>query len=106
MKRYKVDDLASVGAVLFDIVQKYDKTGFAEARMVPKDIKTARFIVDGFLNYVRGRHQRSKVIIKRLSLVYEKGRGDQIGSFILGMGKPPAKPARSQKPSSRKAAST
>jgi hypothetical protein len=31
------------------------------------------------------------VIIKRLSLVFEKGRGDQIGSFIVGMGKPAAK---------------
>ncbi len=65
--------------------------------MIPKDMKTARFIVDGFLNYVRGRRKRSNVIIKRLSLVYEKGRGDQVGSFILGMGKPPVKTSRSRK---------
>ena len=91
MKRYVVEGLADVGAVLFEIVEKYEKTGFAEARMIPKDLKTARYIVDGYLNYVRGRHKRSKVIIKRLSLVFEKGRGDQIGSFILGMGKPPAR---------------
>lgn len=103
MKKYLVESLADVGAVLYEIVIKYEKTGFAEARMIPKDSKTARYIVDGFLNYVRGRHKRSKVIIKRLSLVFEKGRGDQIGSFILGMGKPPAKP---RKPSSRKAASS
>jgi len=106
MKRYPVDGLADVGAVLFEIVEKYEKAGFAEARLVPKDLKTARYIVDGYLNYVRGRHKRSKVIFKRLSLVFEKGRGDQIGSFILGMGKPPAKPAKPKKPSSRKAAST
>jgi hypothetical protein len=91
MKRYVVEGLADVGAVLFEIVEKYEKAGFAEARMVPKDLKTARYIVDGYLNYVRGRHKRSKVIFKRLSLVFEKGRGDQIGSFILGMGKPTAK---------------
>jgi hypothetical protein len=103
MKSYKVEGIADVGAVLFEIVVKYEKAGFAEARMIPKDLKTARHIVDGFLNYVRGRHKRSKVVFKRLSLVFEKGRGDQIGSFILGMGKPPAKP---KKPSSRKAAST
>jgi hypothetical protein len=103
MKSYKVEGIADVGAVLFEIVVKYEKSGFAEARMIPKDLKTARHIVDGFLNYVRGRHKRSKVVFKRLSLVFEKGRGDQIGSFILGMGKPPAKP---KKPSSRKAAST
>jgi hypothetical protein len=103
MKSYKVEGIADVGAVLFEIVVKYEKAGFAEARMIPKDLKTARHIVDGFLNYVRGRHKRSKVVFKRLSLVFERGRGDQIGSFILGMGKPPAKP---KKPSSRKAAST
>jgi hypothetical protein len=103
MKSYKVEGIADVGAVLFEIVVKYEKAGFAEARMIPKDLKTARYIVDGFLNYVRGRHKRSNVVFKRLSLVFEKGRGDQIGSFILGMGKPPAKP---QKPSSRKTAST
>lgn len=102
MKKYLVESLADVGAVLYEIVIKYEKTGFGEARMIPKDPKTARHIVDGFLNYVRGRHKRSNVIIKRLSLVFEKGRGDQIGSFILGMGKPPAKP---RKPSSRKTAS-
>jgi hypothetical protein len=102
MKSYKVEGIADVGAVLFEIVVKYEKAGFAEARMIPKDLKTARHIVDGFLNYVRGRHKRSKVVFKRLSLVFEKGRGDQVGSFILGMGKPPAKP---KKPSSRKAAS-
>ena len=76
MKRYVVEGLADVGAVLFEIVAKYEKAGFAEARMIPKDLKTARYIVDGYLNYVRGRHKRSKVIIKRLSLVFEKGRGD------------------------------
>jgi len=103
MKSYKVEGIADVGAVLFEIVVKYEKAGFAEARMIPKDLKTARHIVDGFLNYVRGRHKRSKVVFKRLSLIFERGRGDQIGSFILGMGKPPAKP---KKPSSRKAAST
>jgi hypothetical protein len=105
MKSDRVASIADVGAVLFEIVVKYEKAGFAEARMIPTDLKTARHIVDGFLNYVRGRHQRSNVIFKRLSLVFEKGRGDQIGSFILGMGKPPAKPAKSKKPSSRKAAS-
>ncbi len=88
MKRYAVGSIADVGAVLFEIVATYEKKGFAEARMIPKDLNTARLIVDGFLNYVRGRHRRSKVIIKRLSLVFERGRGDQIGSFILGMGKP------------------
>ncbi len=103
MKSYKVEGIADVGAVIFEIVVKYEKAGFAEARMIPKDLKTARHIVDGFLNYVRGRHKRSNVIFKRLSLIFERGRGDQLGSFILGMGKPPAKP---QKPSSRKAAST
>ncbi|OPY86601.1 MAG: hypothetical protein A4E73_03905 [Syntrophaceae bacterium PtaU1.Bin231] len=103
MKRYLVESLADVGAVLYEIVMKYEKTGFGEARMIPKDQKTARHIVDGFLNYVRGRHQRSKVILNRLSLVFERGRGDQIGSFILGMGKPPAK---SRTPSSRKEASS
>jgi hypothetical protein len=103
MKSYKVEGIADVGAVLFEIVVKYEKAGFAEARMIPTDLKTARHIVDGFLNYVRGRQKRSKVVFKRLSLVFERGRGDQIGSFILGMGKPPARP---QKPSSRKAAST
>jgi hypothetical protein len=91
MKRYDVEGIADVGAVLYEIVVKYEKTGFAEARLVPKDLKTARNIVDGYLNYVRGRHKRSNVIIKRLSLVFEKGRGDRIGSFILGMGKPAAK---------------
>lgn len=101
MKKYLVESLADVGAVLYEIVIKYEKTGFAEARMIPKDPKTARYIVDGFLNYVRGRHKRSKVIIKRLSLVFEKGRGDQIGSFILGMGKPPGKTAKTGKTSSR-----
>jgi hypothetical protein len=106
MKSYKVEGIADVGAVLFEIVVKYEKSGFAEARMIPKDLKTSRHIVDGFLNYVRGRHKRSKVVFKRLSLIFERGRGDQIGSFILGMGKPPAKPAKSRKPSSRKAAST
>ena len=105
MKRYIVEGIADVGAVLFEIVTRYEKAGFAEARMTPKDPKTARHIVDGFLNYVRGRHKRSNVIIKRLSLVFEKGSGDQIGSFIIGMGKPPAKPAKTQKPSSRKRAS-
>jgi hypothetical protein len=103
MKSYKVEGIADVGAVLYGIVVKYDKTGFAEARMVPKDLKTARHIVDGFLNYVRGRHERSHVPFNRLSLIYERGLGDQIGSFILGMGKPPVK---SQKTSSRRAAST
>jgi hypothetical protein len=103
MKSYKVEGIADVGAVLFEIVVKYEKAGFAEARMIPTDLKTARHIVDGFLNYVRGRHKRSNVVFKRLSLIFEKGRGDQIGSFILGMGKPTAKP---KKPSSRKAAST
>jgi len=103
MKSYIVEGIADVGAVIFEIVVKYEKAGFAEARMIPKDLKTARYIVDGFLNYVRGRHKRSKVLFNRLSLIFERGRGDQIGSFILGMGKPPAKP---QKPSSRKAAST
>ncbi len=102
MKSYIVEGIADVGAVLYEIVVKYDKTGFAEARMIPKDLKTARHIVDGFLNYVRGRHERRKILFNRLSLVFERGRGDQIGSFILGMGKPPAKP---KKPSSRKAAS-
>ena len=106
MKSYKVEGIADVGAVLFEIVVKYEKAGFAEARMIPADLKTARHIVDGFLNYVRGRHKRSNVVFKRLSLVFEKGRGDQIGSFILGMGKPSAKPAKSKKPSSRKASST
>jgi len=101
MKRYDVEGLADVGAVLFEIVQRYEKVGFAEARMIPKDPKNARHIVDGFLNYVRGRHKRSNVIIKRLSLVFEKGRGEQIGSFILGMGKPPAKRAKTGKTSSR-----
>lgn len=105
MKRYIVESIADVGAVLFEIVSRYEKTGFAEARMIPKDPKTARYIVDGFLNYVRGRHQRSKVIIKRLSLVFEKGSGDQVGSFILGMGKPSAKPAKTKKTLTRKAAS-
>lgn len=99
MKRYEVEGIADVGAVIFEIVVKYEKAGFAEARMIPKDLKTARHIVDGFLDYVRGRHQRSKVPFSRLSLVFEKGRGDRIGSFILGMGKPPAVP---RKPSSRK----
>jgi hypothetical protein len=64
---------------------------FPDAPLVPKDLKTAQYIVDGYLNYVRGRHKRSKVTFKRLSLVFERGRGDQIGSFILGMGKPPAR---------------
>ena len=91
MKRYVVEGIADVGAALFEVVQRYEKSGFAEARLVPKDLKTARYIVDGYLNYVRGRHKRSNVIIKRLSLVFEKGRGDQIGSFIVGMGKPAAK---------------
>lgn len=103
MKSYKVESIADVGAVLYGIVVKYDKTGYAEARMVPRDLTTARHIVDGFLNYVRGRYERSHVPFKRLSLIYERGLGDQIGSFILGMGKPPAKP---QKISSRRAAST
>ncbi|HQM28663.1 MAG TPA: hypothetical protein PLR20_04840 [Syntrophales bacterium] len=102
MKSYKVEGLEDVGAILYGIVVRYDKTGFAEARLVPKDLKAARHIVDGFLNYVRGRHERRKVLFNRLSLVFEKGRGDQIGSFILGMGKPPAK---SKKPSPRKRAS-
>jgi hypothetical protein len=106
MKKYLVEGVADVGAVLYEIVVKYEKAGFAEARMIPKDLKTARHIVDGFLNYVRGRHKRSKVIFKRLSLIFERGRGDQIGSFILGMGKPPARAAKPKKPSSRKAAST
>lgn len=101
MKRYMVEGLADVGAVLFELVERYEKTGYAEVRMIPKDLKTARYIVDGYLTYVRGRHKRSNVIIKRLSLVFEKGRGDQIGSFILGMGKPPARPARTGKTSSR-----
>ena len=91
MKRYIVEGIADVGAALFEVVQRYEKSGFAEARLVPKDLKTARHIVDGYLNYVRGRQKRSNVIIKRLSLVFEKGRGDQIGSFIVGMGKPAAK---------------
>ncbi|HOD36232.1 MAG TPA: hypothetical protein PLR20_03880 [Syntrophales bacterium] len=103
MKSYKVQDIGDVGAVLYGIVVKYDKTGFAEARMVPTDQKAARHIVDGFLNYVRGRHEQSHVPFNRLSLVYERATGDQIGSFILGMGKPMAKP---KKPSSRKAATT
>ncbi len=102
MKRYVVGGIADVGAALFEIVQRYEKIGFAEARLIPKDLKTARNIVDGYLNYVRGRHKRSKVIIKRLSLVFEKGRGDQIGSFILGMGKPATK----SKPAPRKTASS
>ena len=102
MKSYKVESLADVGAVLFEIVQKYEMAGFAEARMIPKDLKAARNIVDGFLNYVRGRHQRTNVAFKRLSLVFERGRAEQIGSFILGMGKQPAK---TRKQSSRKAAS-
>jgi hypothetical protein len=106
MKSYKVEGIADVGAVLYEVVVKYEKVGFAEARMIPKDLKTARHIVDGFLNYVRGRHKRSKVVFKRLSLIFERGRGDQIGSFILGMGKPPARAAKPKKPSSRKAAST
>jgi len=106
MKKYLVEGVADVGAVLYEIVVKYEKAGFAEARMIPKDLKTARHIVDGFLNYVRGRHKRSKVVFKRLSLIFERGRGDQIGSFILGMGKPPARAAKPKKPSSRKAAST
>ena len=101
MKRYAVKGIAEVGAVLFEIVATYEKKGFAEARMTPKDLNTARMIVDGFLNYVRGRHQRSKVIIKRLSLVFERGRGDQIGSFILGMGKPAAKTMPSRKVASK-----
>ena len=91
MKRYIVEGIADVGAALFEVVRRYEKSGFAEARLVPKDLKTARNIVDGYLNYIRGRHKRSNVIIKRLSLVFEKGRGDQIGSFIVGMGKPVAK---------------
>ena len=103
MKSYTVEGIADVGAVLFEIVVKYEKAGFAEARMIPKDLKTARHIVDGFLNYVRGRHERRKVLFNRLSLVFERGRGDKTGSFILGMGKPLAKP---KKPLSRKAAST
>jgi hypothetical protein len=106
MKSYKVEGIADVGAVLYEVVVKYEKVGFAEARMIPKDLKTARHIVDGFLNYVRGRHKRSKVVFKRLSLIFERGRGDQIGSFILGMGKPPARHAKPKKPSTRKAAST
>ena len=106
MKKYLVEGVADVGAVLYEIVVKYEKAGFAEARMIPKDLKTARHIVDGFLNYVRGRHKRSKVVFKRLSLIFERGQGDQIGSFILGMGKPPARAAKPKKPSSRKAAST
>jgi hypothetical protein len=101
MKRYVVEGLADVGAVLFELVERYEKAGFAEVRMVPKDLKTARTIVDGYLTYVRGRHKRSNVIINRLSLVFEKGRGDQIGSFVLGMGKPTAKPAKTRKPSAR-----
>jgi len=101
MKRYMVEGLADVGAVLFELVERYEKTGFAEVRMIPKDLKTARTIVDGYLNYVRGRHKRRNVIIDRLSLVFEKGRGDQIGSFVLGMGKPTAKPAKTRKPSPR-----
>jgi hypothetical protein len=106
MKKYIVGDIADVGAVLYGIVVKYDKTGFAEARMVPKDLKAARHIVDGFLNYVRGRHERSHVPFNRLSLIYERKPGDPIGSFILGMGKPPDKPAKTRKPSSRKVSST
>jgi hypothetical protein len=101
MKRYVVEGIADVGAALFEVVQRYEKTGFAEARLVPKDLKTARHIVDGYMNYIRGRHKRSNVIIKRLSLVFEKGRGVQIGSFILGMGKPPGKPGKAGKTSSR-----
>ena len=42
MKRYIVEGIADVGAVLFEIVSRYEKTGFAEARMIPKDLKTAR----------------------------------------------------------------
>ncbi|HTZ39013.1 MAG TPA: hypothetical protein VMB77_02560 [Syntrophales bacterium] len=103
MKTYKVEGIADVGAVIYEIVVKYEKAGFAEARMIPEDLKTARHIVDGFLNYVRGRHKRSKAVFNRLSLVFERGRGDQIGSFMLGMGKPQAKP---RKKSSRKTAST
>jgi hypothetical protein len=91
MKRYVVEGIADVGAALFEVVQRYERSGFAEARLVPKDLKTARNIVDGYLNYVRGRHKRTDVIIRRLSLVFEKGRGDAIGSFIVGMGKPAAK---------------
>ena len=60
MKRYIVEGIADVGAVLYEMVVKYEKTGFAEARMIPKDLKTARHIVDGFLNYVRGRHQQEQ----------------------------------------------
>ena len=64
MKRYVVEGLADVGAVLFEMVENYEKTGYAEVRMIPKDLKTARYIVDGYLNYVRGRHKRSNVIIQ------------------------------------------
>ena len=85
------EGIADVGAALFEVVQQSEKSGFADARLVPKDLKTTRNIVDGYLNYVRGRHKRTRVIIKRLSLVFEKGRGDAIGSFIVGMGKPAAK---------------
>ena len=78
-------------AALFYVVQQNEKDGFAIARLVPKNLKTAGHIVDGYLHYVRGRHKRSNVIIRRLTLVLEKGRGDQIESFILSMGKPAAK---------------
>jgi len=104
MKRHVVEGLADVGAVLFEMVERYEKTGFAEVRMIPKDLQTARYIVDGYLTYVRGRHKRSKVIISRLSLIFNRGRGVQIGSFVLGMGKSPPKAAKTRKPSPRKAA--
>ena len=93
MKRYDVASLEDVGAAIFEIVMQYEKTGFAEARLVPKDMTTARTIVDSYLNYVRGRHEQSKVILNRISLVFERGQGEQIGSFILGMGQPAAKAA-------------
>ncbi len=85
------EGIADVRAALFDAGQRNEKAGFAMTRLFLKDLKTARNIVEGYLNYARGRHKRSNVVIKRLSLAFEKGRGAQIGSFFVGMGKPAAK---------------
>jgi hypothetical protein len=101
MKRYPVDGLADVGAALFQIVEKCEKAGYSEAWMIPKDLKTARYIVDGYHNNVRGRDKRSKVIFKPSASSLKFGRGDQIGPFVIGMGKPAAK----SEPQSRKVAS-
>jgi hypothetical protein len=46
---------------------------------------------DGCAAGARERHKRINVIIKRMSLLFEKDRDEPIGSFILGMGKPPAR---------------